>query len=138
MPKQHHREKGWFGNQSMSQFDTFLAKVGVFSIFKKMNNFLFLKYYIFSIWVRLHGFRSMLKYYSWIFIASKFWHISVKTLKWPEQNDTQEKIPFSGTIFRTLSHGVFRCSKNHLLTGWNSFTANQKLLYNGFWRQHSL
>ena len=39
-----------------------------------------------------------------------------------KQNGTQEKTPFSGTVFNTLSHGVIRfvasvSSKNHLLTG---------------------
>ena len=39
-----------------------------------------------------------------------------------EQNATQEKTPFSGTVFNTFSHSVI-CfdasvsSKNHLLTG---------------------
>ena len=46
------------------------------------------------------------------------------------QNGTQEKTPFSSTVFHALSHGVIRfvasvSSKNHLLTGWNSLTANQ-------------
>ena len=47
-----------------------------------------------------------------------------------KQNDAQENAPFSGTVFHALSHGVI-CfvasvsSKNHLLTGWNSLTANQ-------------
>ena len=47
-----------------------------------------------------------------------------------KQNGTQEKTPFSSTVFHALSHGVIRfvasvSSKNHLLTGWNSLTANQ-------------
>ena len=54
-----------------------------------------------------------------------------------KQNGTQKETPFSGTVFNTLSHGVVRfvasvSSKNHLLTGWNSLRANQKLLFNGF------
>ena len=45
---------------------------------------------------------------------------------------------FSCTVFNTLSHEVIRylvasvSSKSHLLTGWKSETANQKLLLNGF------
>ena len=47
-----------------------------------------------------------------------------------KQNGTQEKTPFSSTVFHALSHGVIRfvasvSSKNHLMTGWNSLTANQ-------------
>ena len=39
-----------------------------------------------------------------------------------KQNGTQEKTPFSSTVFHALSHGVIRfvasvSSKNHLLTG---------------------
>ena len=39
-----------------------------------------------------------------------------------KQNGTQEKTPFSGTVFHTLSHDVVHfvasgSSKNHLLTG---------------------
>ena len=39
-----------------------------------------------------------------------------------KQNGTQEKTPFTSTVFHTLSHGVIRfvasvSSKNHLLTG---------------------
>ena len=39
-----------------------------------------------------------------------------------KQNGTQEKTPFSSTVFHTLSYGVIRfvasvSSKNHLLTG---------------------
>ena len=39
-----------------------------------------------------------------------------------KQNGTQEKTPFSGTVFHTLSHGVLRfvasvSSKNYLQAG---------------------
>ena len=53
-----------------------------------------------------------------------------------KQNCTQEKAPFSSTVFHTLSHGVI-CfvasvgSKNHLLAEQNSLLTNQKLLFNG-------
>ena len=58
-----------------------------------------------------------------------------------KQNGTQEKTQFSSTVFNTLSHDVI-CfvasvsSKKHLLAGWNSLTANQKLLFNGFGSYH--
>ena len=60
-----------------------------------------------------------------------------------KQNGTQEKTPFSGTVFNTLSHGMVRGffasvrPKNYSLSGWNFLTANQKLLFNGFWSYHS-
>ena len=45
---------------------------------------------------------------------------------------------FLAQISIPLLHGVIRFvasvnSKNHLLAGWNSLPANQKLLFNGFW-----
>ena len=45
-----------------------------------------------------------------------------------KQNGTQGMTP--STVFHALSHGVIHfvasvSSKNHLLTGWNSLTANQ-------------
>ena len=48
-------------------------------------------------------------------------HLS-KHLNDLKQNGTQDKTPFSGTVFNTLSHGGVRfvasgSSKNHLLTG---------------------
>ena len=72
----------------------------------------------------------------WVKVENQGSHLS----KHPsdlKQNGTQEKTPFSSTVFHALSHGVIRfvasvSSKKHLLPGWNSSTANQKLLFNGF------
>ena len=57
-----------------------------------------------------------------------------KQLRDLKHNGTQEKLPFCGTVFNTLSPGVIAfvasvSSKNHLLTGLNSPTANQRLLF---------
>ena len=61
--------------------------------------------------------------------------------KWPsdlKSNGTQENITFSGPVFHGLSCGIFLfvasvSFKNHLLNGLNFSTANQVLLFYGFW-----
>ena len=61
--------------------------------------------------------------------------------KWPsdlKSNGTQENITFSGPVFHGLSCGVFLfvasvSFKNHHLNGLNFSTANQVLLFYGFW-----
>ena len=76
-------------------------------------------------------------------LASKFEVQTHKThlSKWPSDlkiNGTQENITFSGPVFHGLSCGVFLfvasvSFKNHLLNGLNFSTANQVLLFYGFW-----
>ena len=61
--------------------------------------------------------------------------------KWPcdlKSDGTQENITFSGPVFHGLSCGIFLfvasvSFKNHLLNGLNFSTANQVLLFYGFW-----
>ena len=73
----------------------------------------------------------------WPFIS----HLS-KHLSDLKENGTQKSHQFLTQFFNTLPHGVVcfitsGSSKNHLLTGWDFLTPNQKLLFNGFWCYHS-
>ena len=74
---------------------------------------------------------------AYLFCRHEKSHLS-KRLNELKHNGTKEKAPFSGTVFNTLSPGVIGfvasvSSKKHLLTGWNSLTANWRLLFNGLW-----
>ena len=106
------------------------------------------------------GLKHILRHWCWIendFLKLNFlkvtWSLklaakcdfNITSFKMPRRPQTKwyrKKTPVSVTVFNTLSHGVVSfvasgSSKNHLLTGWDFLTANQKLLFNGFWSYHS-
>ena len=76
-----------------------------------------------------------------VVVFSKYYPLLSHLSKWPsdlKSNGTQENITFSGPVFHGLSCGIFLfvasvSFKNHLLNGLNFSTANQVLLFYGFW-----